>query len=172
MSLGNIVIAPGEPTGGTITTVTTVTTLTTYTGNTPQTGDSFARIGAAGAGLTAVAIGTGGIAAASFAASAIDAAAIAANAIGASEIAADAIGASELAADAVAEIVAAVFAQAIEGTLTLLQAQRVQTAAAAGKTSGMDTGTGIIRDTTDAKDRVTATLDGAGNRTAITLDVS
>ncbi len=30
----------------------TVDTLTTYTGNTPQTGDSFARIGAAGAGLT------------------------------------------------------------------------------------------------------------------------
>ncbi len=41
-------------TAGTITTVTTVTTLTTYTGNTPQTGDSFARIGAAGVGLTAV----------------------------------------------------------------------------------------------------------------------
>lgn len=33
---------------------TTIATLTTYTGNTPQTGDSFARIGAAGAGLTAV----------------------------------------------------------------------------------------------------------------------
>ena len=32
--------------------VGTVSTLTTYTGNTPQTGDSFARIGAAGAGLT------------------------------------------------------------------------------------------------------------------------
>ncbi len=35
--------------------VTLVDTLTTYTGNTPQTGDSFARIGALGAGLTAVA---------------------------------------------------------------------------------------------------------------------
>src|SRR5580765_8257099 len=34
--------------------VGTVSTLTTYTGNTPQTGDSFARIGAAGAGLTAL----------------------------------------------------------------------------------------------------------------------
>src|SRR5262249_225257 len=31
-----------------------VDTLTTYTGNTPQTGDAFARIGAAGAGLTAL----------------------------------------------------------------------------------------------------------------------
>lgn len=34
--------------------VGTVSTLTTYTGNTLQTGDSFARIGAAGAGLTAL----------------------------------------------------------------------------------------------------------------------
>jgi hypothetical protein len=33
---------------------TTVGTLTTYTGNTPQTGDAYARIGAAGAGLTAL----------------------------------------------------------------------------------------------------------------------
>jgi hypothetical protein len=34
--------------------VTAVGTLTTYTGNTVQTGDSFARLGAAGAGLTAL----------------------------------------------------------------------------------------------------------------------
>lgn len=34
--------------------VGTLSTLTNYTGNTPQTGDSFARIGAAGAGLTAL----------------------------------------------------------------------------------------------------------------------
>ncbi len=34
--------------------ISNVDTLTTYTGDTPQTGDSFARIGAAGAGLTAL----------------------------------------------------------------------------------------------------------------------
>ncbi len=39
---------------GTLAAVTLVSTLTTYTGNTPQTGDSFARLGAAGAGLTAL----------------------------------------------------------------------------------------------------------------------
>lgn len=38
--------------GTTIPRVTLADTLTTYTGNTPQTGDSFARIGVAGAGLT------------------------------------------------------------------------------------------------------------------------
>lgn len=41
-------------TGLTVARCTLTDTLTTYTGNTPQTGDSFARIGAAGAGLTAV----------------------------------------------------------------------------------------------------------------------
>ncbi len=35
--------------------VGTLSTLTTYTGNTPQTGDSFARIGATGSGLTSLA---------------------------------------------------------------------------------------------------------------------
>jgi hypothetical protein len=35
--------------------VTLADTLTTYTGNTPQTGDSFARIGATGSGLTSLA---------------------------------------------------------------------------------------------------------------------
>lgn len=41
---------------GAVVNVDLVDTLTTYTGNTPQTGDSFARIGAAGVGLTAVAL--------------------------------------------------------------------------------------------------------------------
>jgi hypothetical protein len=41
------------PTGGKVNTAT-CDTLTTYTGDTPQTGDSFARLGAAGAGLTAL----------------------------------------------------------------------------------------------------------------------
>lgn len=44
----------GSTLGLTATTVAAVTTLTTYTGNTPQTGDSFARLGApAGASVSA-----------------------------------------------------------------------------------------------------------------------
>jgi hypothetical protein len=45
----------GSPTTTVAFTGTTVGTLTTYTGNTPQTGDSFARIGATGSGLTSLA---------------------------------------------------------------------------------------------------------------------
>ena len=41
--------------GGAVSSVITVGTLITYTGNTPQTGDSFARIGATGSGLTSLA---------------------------------------------------------------------------------------------------------------------
>lgn len=43
-------------TGLTVARCTLTDTLTTYTGNTVQTGDSFARIGAAGVGLTSVAL--------------------------------------------------------------------------------------------------------------------
>ena len=89
-------------------------TINAYTGNTAQTGDSFARIGLAGAGLTnidlpnqtmditgnvsgsvgsvtaGVSIGVGGISSTSFAAGAIDAAAIATDAITSTELAASA----------------------------------------------------------------------------------
>jgi len=41
--------------------IQTVDTLTTYSGNTPQTGDAYARIGASGAGLTAVALVSTGL---------------------------------------------------------------------------------------------------------------
>ena len=40
---------------GKINEVVLTDTLTTYTGNTPQTGDTFARIGATGSGLTSLA---------------------------------------------------------------------------------------------------------------------
>jgi hypothetical protein len=49
VSSGAITTSAGKVSG-----VALVDTLTTYTGNTVQTGDSFARIGAAGAGLTAL----------------------------------------------------------------------------------------------------------------------
>lgn len=54
LSSGAVLLQPTQ-TGVTIPTVTTVGTLTTYTGNTPQTGDSYARIGATGSGLTSLA---------------------------------------------------------------------------------------------------------------------
>lgn len=63
-------------------------------------------------------------------------------------------------------------ANGIETGWTLRQAMRIALSVLGGKASGQDTTTGKFRDVTDAKDRVTATLDGAGNRTAVTLDAT
>lgn len=71
-----------------------------------------------------------------------------------------------------ASIAAAVWATAIEGTKTALQMMRGMTAVLLGKASGMATTTATFRDTEDAKNRVTATVDENGNRSAVTLDLS
>lgn len=62
--------------------------------------------------------------------------------------------------------------EVIEGTITLRQATRLLIGVLAGKSSGGGTATLKFRDSGDAKDRVTATVDANGNRTAIALDVS
>jgi hypothetical protein len=93
---------------------------------------------------------------------------LAAGSITAAAIATGAIDADALDADAVDEILDEV----IEGSITLRQAVRVLLAAAAGKLAGAGT-TGItIRDQADTKNRISATVDAAGNRSAVTLDVS
>lgn len=63
-------------------------------------------------------------------------------------------------------------ADAIETGITPRGAMKISTAGNAGKTSGMNTTTGKIRDVGDTKDVVTATLDGNGNRTATTVNVT
>lgn len=60
----------------------------------------------------------------------------------------------------------------IEGTLDHAEIMRILLAAAAGKVSGA-AGTNVkIRDQADTKDRIDATVDATGNRTAVTLDAS
>jgi hypothetical protein len=61
----------------------------------------------------------------------------------------------------------------VETGLTLRQALRIVTAALAGKISGAETTTVTIRNAqADDKNRITATVDANGNRTAVVLDVS
>lgn len=96
-------------------------------------------------------VGAGGIAAASFAANAIDNAALATSA--ANEI-----------ADALLDR-----ANAIETGYTLRQAVRLTAAAVAAKLSGAATTTVTIRALDDSADRITATVDANGNRSAVTL---
>jgi hypothetical protein len=60
----------------------------------------------------------------------------------------------------------------VEEGLTLRQAMRLIVAAAAGKVSGATTTTVTIRNVQDTKTVITATVDGAGNRTALSYDVT
>lgn len=60
----------------------------------------------------------------------------------------------------------------VETSWTLRQALRVILAALAGKVSGAATSTVILRDVGDSKNRISATCDVDGNRTAVTYDKS
>lgn len=64
-------------------------------------------------------------------------------------------------------------ADAVEVGLTPRGALRLQAAALAGELSGAATATVTIRNAVaDSKDRIVATVDASGNRTAVTTDVS
>lgn len=63
-------------------------------------------------------------------------------------------------------------AAGVETSWTVRQALRIILSAAGAKLSGAATNTVTIRDVGDTKDRITATVDADGNRTAVTLDAS
>lgn len=65
----------------------------------------------------------------------------------------------------------AVWTQALEAGYTAEQMMRVMASALAGEVSGAGTATVTIRDIGDTTDRIVASVDGSGNRTAVTLDV-
>jgi hypothetical protein len=60
----------------------------------------------------------------------------------------------------------------VDGTTTARQSLRLTNAVLGGKLAGGGTGTEVIRDLADTKDRVTATVDASGNRTAVVRDLS
>ncbi len=60
----------------------------------------------------------------------------------------------------------------IETNITPRQGFRLMLAALAGKLSGAATTSVTIRDTNDAKNRISATVDANGNRTAVTYDLT
>lgn len=60
----------------------------------------------------------------------------------------------------------------IETGYSMRESLRLMLAAMAGKVSGAETSTVILRDVNDTKNRIVATVDGNGNRTAVTHDTS
>jgi hypothetical protein len=69
-------------------------------------------------------------------------------------------------------IAAAVWAAVAEGAHTFADLMRGVAAFAMGKSSGGGTATIVFRDLGDTKDRITATATNAGNRTAVTRDLT
>ena len=63
-------------------------------------------------------------------------------------------------------------ANGVETGITTRQALRATLSALAGKVSGMSANAPVFRAADDSKDRITATTDAAGNRSAITLNLT
>jgi hypothetical protein len=75
-------------------------------------------------------------------------------------------------ATALAAEVDAVWDEAVDGSTTARQSCRLWNATLGGKASGLATTTAVYRDLADSKDRVSATVDANGNRTAVTRDLT
>jgi hypothetical protein len=60
----------------------------------------------------------------------------------------------------------------VESGLTMRQWLRLAAAVLFGKASGLATTTAVYRDTNDSKNRISATVDASGNRSAVTRDAS
>lgn len=76
---------------------------------------------------------------------------------------------SELSQD---DVSGAVLEAKVEGNLSLKQVLRLLLSPLAGKATGGGTTTITFRDTTDTKDRITATVDSNGNRSAVVIDAT
>lgn len=70
------------------------------------------------------------------------------------------------------DVADAVLDEVVEGSYTLRQLTRLMAAALLGELSGAGTTTIVIRDASDTKTRITATVDDDGNRSALSLDAS
>ncbi|RWB66558.1 hypothetical protein [Mesorhizobium sp.] len=86
-------------------------------------------------------------------------------------------GGASIAADIAAvptasENAAAVLAETYEGSETVQDHLRLSRAALVGKANGLATTTAHYRDAADTKNRITATVDADGNRSAVTTDAT
>lgn len=65
-----------------------------------------------------------------------------------------------------------VWSRVMEGSVTAIQMMRGFAAVLMGRASGLATATAVYRDIGDTKDRITATVDADGNRSAVTRDLT
>jgi hypothetical protein len=72
----------------------------------------------------------------------------------------------------VSNIADAVWDEVVDGSRTARESVRLRNSGIAGKSSGLDTTTAVYRDLDDTKDRIIATVDEFGNRSAVVLDLT
>jgi hypothetical protein len=65
-----------------------------------------------------------------------------------------------------------VWDEAVEGSTTAREMMRLYASALSGKSSGLETTTAVYRDLADSKNRISATVDTDGNRSAVTRDLT
>lgn len=184
-----------NPASDDVAVVTLVNTLTTYTGDTPQTADHTAAIAdlptvaefnartivsanyALEASITALndvaatdIVSAGAITTSSGAVSSVT---TTANLTTNNDKTGYSISGSITTLDGLNDITAAdvLAAGDIDG-FSLEEANKIELAALGGKLSGATTTTNTIRAADDSKDRITATVDADGNRSAVTLDAA
>lgn len=143
----SVLLSPGTGTGQlSITTGVVSANTTQIAGSAVSTSSAQIGVNVVNAGGTAW--GSGAITAASIAAGAITSTKFAANAL-----------------DAVWDAIS-------EGTTSFKTAFRIMSSALFGKANGLATTTANYRDIADTKNRIVATVDADGNRSAVTLDGS
>lgn len=74
--------------------------------------------------------------------------------------------------EATSDIAAAVWAYVIENSKSALALMRLMYAALCNKVSGMGTTNVVFRDDADSKNRIDATVDSSGNRSAVSKDAT
>ena len=136
--------------------------------HTAQTGDSFARLGSSGAGLTA--LGDTRLANLDATVSSRTKPADTQAAVTTVGSVTGAVGSVASYGTLVADVATAVWAATVEGTVTTLKAMRAILAGAMGDVTPGATTT--ITDTTKTKTRITATTDTAGTRTVTGSDLT
>jgi hypothetical protein len=72
----------------------------------------------------------------------------------------------------IAEFATAVWDEFVDGTTRARAAMCLHNSAMGGKASGLGTVTAVYRDLADTKNRITATVDADGNRSAVVLDLT
>jgi hypothetical protein len=87
-------------------------------------------------------------------------------------VATDAITNTALNSNAVTEIVAGLLAGVVEGAYTVNDVLKLMASIAAGKASGLDSNAPVYRNLGDTLNRISATTDASGNRTAVTLNLA